>query len=138
MYWYSASTDSLCLADLHFCRKSRLECGHLYSTGTNKSNRAYQQLKVYSDLNDARPSSTSSSSRNSRLALALLIEGTGDALFNCRRQGGEDEGDDEDDDEADACIVLFILEETFHFLLSLSSLSTVTVPALRVRSRLAS
>jgi len=32
----------------------------------------------------------------------------------------------------------FILEETFHFLLSLSSLSTVTVPALLVHSRLAS
>ena len=32
----------------------------------------------------------------------------------------------------------FILEETFHFLLSLSSLSTVTVPALLVRSMLAS
>jgi hypothetical protein len=32
----------------------------------------------------------------------------------------------------------FIMEETFHFPLSLSSLSTVTVPALLVHSRLAS
>ena len=113
MYWYSATTDSLCLVGRYFFRKSRLECGQTYSTGTYKSIRAHRrrnhQLKVYNDLNDGRPSSsTFSSNRNSRLALALLIEGAGDVLFNCRRQGREDGGDDDDDDdEADAGNVLF-------------------------------